>query len=413
MVLNNRFCAQLIAISALFFVFNSSVLAYNLLGISWPNASARYDLDTRSNLFDAAFIEAMGKWNGRSNFEFTNRASGSFDPCGSNPDGRNSYRFSSNNCGKGWNSSTLAVTTIWFDNNNNAIDTDIVLNSGNYNWGVHNGNNNPKIDFRRVAVHELGHALGLGHEFSNPAIMQPSISNTIIDPQPDDISGMLAIYGIGGGGDDFFPKNSTLSSTTVLPNNTLIAQTEQHYVGASSTTLNPKLGYYLSTNTTLGGSDQILGEAQSTLSASDTQDSESNTIRIPASTVPGSYYILFVADFDNRFFETNENNNVQAVGVTVVTPQVTLSVSISGSGSVTSSPSGINCPTDCSQQYSQGTNVSLTPIPLQGWVFSGWSGACSGLGSCVVSMTSNKSASASFEKQGVVITPMLFLLLDE
>jgi len=52
------------------------------------------------------------------------------------------------------------------------------------------------MDFRRVAVHELGHALGLAHENNPniPAIMAPTISN-IEKPQPDDINGVRALYG--------------------------------------------------------------------------------------------------------------------------------------------------------------------------------------------------------------------------
>ena len=75
----------------------------------------------------------------------------------------------------------------------------------------------------------------------------------------------------------------------------------------------------------------------------------------------------------------------------------TLSVSKSGSGSVASSPSGINCGTTCSASYVSGTSVTLTASPASGYSFSGWSGACSGSNaSCTVSMTQARSVSASF-----------------
>jgi hypothetical protein len=76
----------------------------------------------------------------------------------------------------------------------------------------------------------------------------------------------------------------------------------------------------------------------------------------------------------------------------------TLSVSKSGigSGTVTSSPAGISCGSTCSASYSQNASVTLTATPSGSSMFSGWSGACSGTGSCVVTMGSDVSVTASF-----------------
>jgi hypothetical protein len=73
----------------------------------------------------------------------------------------------------------------------------------------------------------------------------------------------------------------------------------------------------------------------------------------------------------------------------------TLAVSVSGGGTVTSEPAGINCPGTCSAQYSSGTAVSLTATPGPGTSFAGWSGACGG-GSCSLTMTGDQSTTASF-----------------
>ena len=76
-----------------------------------------------------------------------------------------------------------------------------------------------------------------------------------------------------------------------------------------------------------------------------------------------------------------------------------LAVSVTGSGTVTSSPSGINCGSDCSENYASGASVTLTAAPASGYAFSGWSGsgiACSGTGSCTVSMTAARSVVATF-----------------
>jgi hypothetical protein len=67
-----------------------------------------------------------------------------------------------------------------------------------------------------------------------------------------------------------------------------------------------------------------------------------------------------------------------------------------GSGTVTSTPSGIDCGADCSESYSDGTVVTLTASPAGGSIFGGWSGACSGTGTCQVTMNSNTTVIASF-----------------
>jgi uncharacterized repeat protein (TIGR02543 family) len=74
----------------------------------------------------------------------------------------------------------------------------------------------------------------------------------------------------------------------------------------------------------------------------------------------------------------------------------TLDVAVTGSGSVTSVPAGIDCPGDCTQDYSGGTDVALTPAPSAGWQFTGWSGDCTGTGACNVTMNQARSVTATF-----------------
>src|SRR5207253_4528152 len=45
-----------------------------------------------------------------------------------------------------------------------------------------------------------------------------------------------------------------------------------------------------------------------------------------------------------------------------------------GSGSVSSSPPGISCGTDCSEPYGADTVVTLTATPSPLSIFTGWSG---------------------------------------
>lgn len=67
-----------------------------------------------------------------------------------------------------------------------------------------------------------------------------------------------------------------------------------------------------------------------------------------------------------------------------------------GSGTVTSAPAGINCSADCVEPYTQGTSVTLTAQSDPGSVFTGWSGDCTGVGPCVITMSVDRNVTATF-----------------
>ncbi|MFZ8965586.1 MAG: DNRLRE domain-containing protein [Steroidobacteraceae bacterium] len=81
------------------------------------------------------------------------------------------------------------------------------------------------------------------------------------------------------------------------------------------------------------------------------------------------------------------------------TTRYTIAVTVSGPGSVTSSPSGINCSSGtCSAKFPSGTSLTLSAAPGADADFTGWSGAsCSGTGPCTFNVTSNQGVTASFE----------------
>lgn len=77
--------------------------------------------------------------------------------------------------------------------------------------------------------------------------------------------------------------------------------------------------------------------------------------------------------------------------------QLKVTTSGSGSGTVTSSPAGIDCGSACSSAYDDGTPVILVAAPAAGSTFTGWSGACSGAAvTCTVTMTELQSVGATF-----------------
>lgn len=78
-------------------------------------------------------------------------------------------------------------------------------------------------------------------------------------------------------------------------------------------------------------------------------------------------------------------------------PRPALTVSVTGGGTVTSSPAGINCGADCSEFFNSGTLVTLTAAPASGSTFAGWSGSgCSGTGTCVLTMSAARTVAANF-----------------
>ncbi len=81
----------------------------------------------------------------------------------------------------------------------------------------------------------------------------------------------------------------------------------------------------------------------------------------------------------------------------------------SGTGTVTSSPLGINCGSTCSATFPNNSQISLTASPSAGTTFSGWSGACSGKGACSVTLDGDKSVTANFGSSLLSLNHIIFM----
>ena len=82
--------------------------------------------------------------------------------------------------------------------------------------------------------------------------------------------------------------------------------------------------------------------------------------------------------------------------VTAAKQTVTVSRRGTGSGTVRSSPGGIDCGSSCTASYPAGTPVGLSATPALGSKFAGWSGACAGTLSCTVTTNADQTVIATF-----------------
>ena len=122
----------------------------------------------------------------------------------------------------------------------------------------------------------------------------------------------------------------------------------------------------------------------------------------------GAYpYAGLIQASDGKLYGVTSQGGGPNLGGTAFSLQINeerLTVSTVGNGSVTSTDGFINCPGTCSHSYFENTQVTLNATPATGWAFTGWGGACSGTGSCNVTMTQNLSVSATFTQLPVTLT---------
>jgi hypothetical protein len=90
-------------------------------------------------------------------------------------------------------------------------------------------------------------------------------------------------------------------------------------------------------------------------------------------------------------------SRIQAASTAPTTYPLAVQLTGEGKGSVTSSPSGIDCGSSCQALFNLGTKVTLSATAASGSTFTGWAGAgCSGTGGCEVTMSEARSVTATF-----------------
>ncbi|MBK8476188.1 MAG: immunoglobulin domain-containing protein [Opitutaceae bacterium] len=154
--------------------------------------------------WDANAIEAMQTWNGcMHDLQLAWQTNGT--TTASKHNRLNDLFFASDIYGEDWGANVLAVTTTWISGGTR-IESDILFNKAEQ-WDAYrgslrypNGYGSATSEFRRVAMHELGHVLGLGHPDENEQWLSALMNSAVSDLDTlaeDDKVGIGLLYGWG------------------------------------------------------------------------------------------------------------------------------------------------------------------------------------------------------------------------
>ncbi|MFC7667418.1 CARDB domain-containing protein [Hymenobacter humi] len=124
---------------------------------------------------------------------------------------------------------------------------------------------------------------------------------------------------------DLLVQGATLSALSIAAGGALTANSSI-YNQSGALANSSSVGYYLSSDATWDGTDQLLSYSQGFALAAWQSSYRYGYFSLPAGTAPGTYYVLFVADYLQQVPESNESNNVAAVSITVAPPGVDLVV---------------------------------------------------------------------------------------
>ena len=237
--------------------------------------------------------------------------------------------------------STLGVTLTryhcyWFFGWHYGIDeTDIGFNN-NKSWstGTYSYSNptGSPFNFESVALHELGHAIGLKHENRWMATMNAYYPNSgpfgyykEWDPFGDDRLAGRFMYPdstteVDVAGSPLKRTGSGTSNLVSSPNwayrgsNVTIEFT---FSNLSTSTQSFDIGFYLSTNSYISTYDTLLGTNYGAWGSAGYTGTFSRTLYVPSWVSPGTYYLGFLVDKNGALSEADENNNRQQMPRTI------------------------------------------------------------------------------------------------
>jgi phospholipase C len=96
-------------------------------------------------------------------------------------------------------------------------------------------------------------------------------------------------------------------------------------------------------------------------------------------------------------------------------PVLTVSFAGTGTGTILSDPSGINCAPTCTASFNAGTQVTLTETASTNSSFAGWTGGCSGNNpTCTVTLSASQQVTATFNtSQNITALNHIIFMIQE
>ncbi|MBH8568409.1 T9SS type A sorting domain-containing protein [Microvirga sp. STS02] len=144
---------------------------------------------------------------------------------------------------------------------------------------------------------------------------------------------------------DLAVQGASVSPLSTVAGNSVSLSCSIYNIGAGVAS-SSSVGYYFSTDATLDANDVLLGNSTGASLNPGLSSSRYASVTIPATTAPGSYYILFAGDYLSQVSESNENNNVASVNVTVTAPSIDLTIlqpSVTPTTTAVGTPISMSC----------------------------------------------------------------------
>jgi MYXO-CTERM domain-containing protein len=153
--------------------------------------------------WEGQYLEAVEVWNTQTGAAFAWNAAGRTYNGTTGPDGESVARFERSPA----QGATIALASVW-STDDRMEECDIRFYGENHYqvlaWSTDPaGAPQGAFDFQRLAIHELGHCVGLGHSSDSDAVMfpyqNPGTGPSARNLGTDDAAGVLALYGVRSG----------------------------------------------------------------------------------------------------------------------------------------------------------------------------------------------------------------------